>query len=121
MVFIFCYMNYILQLYLFTICFNLGVSCFIILILFIGESRGGGGSGMQWDDPSPLFFRLSYRLVKMCLNRMFPILSLSFFFLPSFVIFALNMPLYLLIFFSRKKKGSPLWKCLVPPLLFTSK
>ena len=38
----------------------------------------------------PLLIEQSYRLVRTCFNRTFPISSLSFFFLPWLVIFALN-------------------------------
>ena len=45
-------------------------------------TRIGGPRGGPWDLPPPPF-ELSYRLVKTCLNRIFPIssLSLSFFFI----------------------------------------
>ena len=42
------------------------------------------------STPPPLFFFYSYRLLKTCFNIIFPISSLSFFFLPCFVIVALN-------------------------------
>ena len=59
----------------------------------IGEHRGG-----PWDLPPPPF-ELSYRLVKTCLNRIFPISSLSLsFFLSCFVILALNYALVSLFF-----------------------
>ena len=38
----------------------------------------------------PPFFVLGYRLVKTYFNRIFPVSSLSFFFLPCLVIFVLN-------------------------------
>jgi hypothetical protein len=47
---------------------------------YIDGSRGG---------QAPLFV-LGYRLVKTYFNRIFPVSSLSFFFLPCLVIFALN-------------------------------
>jgi hypothetical protein len=69
----------------------------------------------------PPFFVLGYRLVKTYFNRIFPVWSLSFFFLLCLV-FALN---YVSVFFdiSIKKKKSeiklaPLWKCLDPPLRY---
>jgi hypothetical protein len=63
------------------------------------RSIGGGSRGGQ----APLFV-LGYRLVKMYFNRIFPVSSLSFFFLPCFVIFALN---YVSVSFdiSKKKNG----------------
>jgi hypothetical protein len=65
----------------------------------------------------PPFSELSYRLVKTCFNRIFPISSLPFFFLPCFVIFALKYTRYLLIFLKNKLfLKSPLWKCLDPSL-----
>ena len=77
---------------------------------YIGGSRGG---------QVPLFV-LGYRLVKTYFNRIFPVSSLSFFFLPCLVI--LN---YVSVSFdiSKKKKfwkknGPPLWKCLDLPLRY---
>ena len=43
--------------------------------------------GGSWGPRLPLF-EPSYRLVKTCFNRIFPISSLSFFFLPCFLIFS---------------------------------
>jgi hypothetical protein len=42
------------------------------------------------EGDKPPFFVLGYRQVKTYFNRIFPVSSLSFFFLPCLVIFALN-------------------------------
>ena len=79
---------------------------------YIGRSRGG----------QALLFVLDYRPVKTYFNRIFPVSSLSFFFLPCLVIFALN---YVSVSFDISKKngfwnktGPPSWKCLDPPLRY---
>ena len=58
----------------------------------LSESNGHPIRDTQADPEgdTPPFFVLGYRLVKMYFNRIFPVSSLSFFFLPCLVIFALN-------------------------------
>ena len=90
-------------------------------------ARGVPGQLSSVAMHCPLF-ELSYILVKMCFNRIFPISSLSFFFF-CFVILALNYLRYHLIFL-KQIEGS-LWpwsygswiynylcnRCLSPPML----
>ena len=56
-------------------------------IWFLNTYRRIQGEGI-WGAPRPPIFELSYILVKTLFNRIF--LISSFFFLPCFVIFALN-------------------------------
>ena len=62
---------------------------------YIGGSRRG---------QVPLFV-LDYRLVETYFNRIFPVSSLSFFFLPCLIIFALNYILYILVSWYFYKKN----------------
>jgi hypothetical protein len=82
---------------------------------------------IKWPSPKRYIggsriFVLDYRLVKTYFNRIFPVLSLSFFFLPCLVIFALS---YVSVSFDISKincfwnkMGPSLWKCLDPPLRY---
>ena len=80
-----------------------------------GDSWGGGESPLL----TPFLKELRYRLVKTCFNRIFQISSLTFLFLPCFVILVLNYTSVSFDFSSNKmfsiKNGAPLWKCLDPP------
>jgi hypothetical protein len=70
--------------------------------------------GSRYPPP----FELGYRLVKTCFNRIYPISSLSFFFLQYFVFYALKYTTASFDFFF-KLFWNPiffLWKCLDPPL-----
>ena len=61
--------------------------------------------GREVRGPGPPF-ELSNRLVITCFKRIFPISSLSFFFLPCFE-----------FYFFKRVPPPLLWKCLAPPLV----